>query len=235
MASSSDVLVDRWRVASTSLLTRDLLGWRLIRHAIKVGALVGDSDIFQTIVEVLKALVVADEEAVTTVHSELALGHLLGLLDLRGVELDSGRLGSLAVVIVILVFAATLCWLLVNISVLSRTLLLVRSILLRNFIFHDVYGAALKFLPNLFLFPFPGIFDAVAAVALVLADLALFFALVHLRHELKVEQGVVEHFKVLHLLGDGLFNLYLDLLVRTNLLLVNEVAGRLNQTDFVIQ
>jgi len=141
----------------------------------------------------------------------------------------------LGVIWIILVFAATLCCLLVNISVLSRTLLLVRSILLRNFIFHDVYGAAFQFLANLFLFPFPGVFDAVAAVTFVLANLALIFALVDLGYELQVEQGVVEYLEVLHFLGDWFFNLDLDLLVRAKLLLINEVAGRLNQTDFVIQ
>ena len=68
---------------------------------------------------------------------------------------------------------------------LLGALLLLCTVLLGDFIFHHVDGAPFKFLPDLFFFALPRIFDALAAVTLVLGK--LLFDTAELWYKLQVE------------------------------------------------
>ena len=61
-----------------------------------------DSDIFQTIMQILQSVLVASVQTVSPVHLQLALGHLLGLLDLVLRQLHGLRRVRVLLVVVLL-------------------------------------------------------------------------------------------------------------------------------------
>lgn len=124
--------------------------------------------------------------------------------------------------------------LLIGLLLSGATLLLLRAVLLSDFIFHDVDGAALELLPNLLLLSLPGVFNPLATVTLVLADDLILVLSVELRHELQIKERVIEHFEMLELLGLGLLHLDLKLLVWSDLFFFYEIGCSFDQTDFVI-
>ena len=150
--------------------------------------------------QILQPLVVACVEAVFAEHLQFALRDLLGFLELHGVELH-GRVGGLVLaldiqlrsglVVLLSQTLASLGGLLVGLLLGRAALLLLRAVLLGDFILHDVDGAAFKLLPDLLLLALPGVLDPLAAVALVLADDLVLVLAVELGHELQVEQRVV--------------------------------------------
>ena len=75
------------------------------------------------------------------------------------------------------------------------------------------------------------------AITLILTELvhALVFHIGGLRHELQVEEGVVQDLEVHHLLGGRLFQLDFDLLVGAEPLFRYEVSHGFKQADFIIQ
>ena len=98
------------RTASVTLATTFVHGWdpvsvmiagHLARRAVRAAAALGqtiekggfihDPDVFQTVMQIVQPVLVARVEAVATVHLQLALSHLLGLLDLVLGQLDARR------------------------------------------------------------------------------------------------------------------------------------------------
>ena len=159
--------------------------------------------------QILEPLVVAGVKAVFSEHLEFALGYLFGLLQLHWVQLHRVVLSIILPLIVTLhglliilipQTLASLSCLLVRLLLRGAALLLLGTVLLGNFIFHDVDGASLKFLPNLLLLPLPSVFNPLAAITLVFTDYFVLLFSVELWNELQVEEGVVQDFEVLQFL-----------------------------------
>ena len=113
------------------------------------------------------------------------------------------------------------------VSLLSVVGGLFGSSLLGDLAFHEVDRVFLKFLANLLFFSLPLIFKAMGTVSLVFGHhhglvLAVF------RHILEIEESIVKHFEVAHLLGVILLQLDFYLLVRPAALLGYEISHCLN-------
>ena len=178
-------------------------------QTVKIGTFVGNSNVLQAVVQILEPLVVAGVKAVFSEHLEFALGYLFGLLQLHWVQLHRVALSIILPLIVTLhglliilipQTLASLSCLLVRLLLCGAALLLLGTVLLGNFIFHDVDGASLKFLPNLLLLPLPSVFNPLAAITLVFTDYFVLLFSVELWNELQVEKGVVQDFEVLQFL-----------------------------------
>lgn len=180
--------------------------------------------------QVLEPLVVTCVKTIFPEHPQFTFSHFFGFLQLGGIELDYIILLLLAVKakvvllhhLVGLRLTTTLGGLLVLVILLGTTLLLVCTVLLGNFILHDVDGAAFKFLSYLFLFALPCIFYTLTAIPFVLTN-NLVFGSAYLGHKLQIKQSVVKDFKVLKLFGYWFFNLNFKLLVGPNLLFFYEI------------
>lgn len=116
-----------------------MLGRSRVCDRVEVRTFVSYPDIFQAVVQVLEPLVIAGVETVFAEHLEFALRDLFGFFELHGVQLD-GRVLLLTIDNLDIYLAALRC--LLVLVLLLGALLLLRSVLLGNFILHDVDGTA---------------------------------------------------------------------------------------------
>jgi hypothetical protein len=117
-----------------------LFGRSRVCDRVEVRTFVGYPDVFQAVVQVLEPLVIAGVETVFAEHLEFSLGDLFGFFELHGVQLN-GRVVLLLTIDNLDIYLAALRCLLVLVILLGA-LLLLRSVLLGNFILHDVDGTA---------------------------------------------------------------------------------------------
>lgn len=180
--------------------------------------------------QILEPLVVARVKAVFSEHLESALRDFLCFLQLHRVKLHNVRTRLLALhfllhacfVVLQTQTLTSLGCLLVRFLLCSAALLLLSAVLLSDFIFHDVDRATFKLLPDLLLFSLPGVLNLLATISFVLADNLILVLSIEFRHKLQIKESVVKHFKMLELLGLGLFNLDFKLLVWPDLFFFNE-------------
>ena len=116
-----------------------LLG-RYVCKTVEVCAFVSDPDVLETVVQVLEPLIVTRVQPVFPEHLEFSLRDLFGFFELHGVQLN-GRVVLLLTIDNLDIYLAALRCLLVLVILLGA-LLLLRSVLLGNFILHNVDGTA---------------------------------------------------------------------------------------------
>ena len=146
--------------------------------------------------QILEPIFVTCKQTIASVHFKFTLGHLLGLFDLVLRKLDSRG----GIVLLLLLTGSLSLLILLSLLLLLSVRRLFGAGLLSNLAFHQVNRVFLQFLPDLLFFPFPLIFKSMCTVSLVFRNNidGLLFAI--LGHELQVEEGIVKHLKVSHLL-----------------------------------